>query len=97
MKLPTHEQSRTAERSVEKTTVGGAESLNLVVMCNYNELKRPAKQVATRAAGHLRSSWRSLSSYYRYRESLTYYAEDWLVFQIYSGVYRLNVEPENQR
>ena len=47
----------------------------------YNESKRPA---------------------YRYRESLTYYAEEfacggWLVSQIYSGVYRLYVEPENQR
>ena len=43
-----------------------------------------------------------LSSYYRYREPLIYYAEEfacggWLVSQIYSGVYRLNVEPENQR
>ena len=44
------------------------ESSNNFVHTN-NELKRPAKQVS-------RSRWRSLSSYNRYHESLTYYAEE---------------------
>ena len=46
-------------------------TLYIIKVCFYNELKR--------------SRWRSLSMYYRYHESLTYYAEEftcsgWLVF-----------------
>ena len=58
--------------------------------CN-NKLKRPAKQVAVAKLKLVLQA-----------SSLTYYAEEfacggWLVSHIYSGVYRLNVEPENQR